>query len=226
MERHFHEELNELKHQLIKMCALAEGMIGDAVRVLVEREASLPTVIYQHETQVNRMQVEIDEHCFTLIALHQPTASDLRFILGAAKTNSDLERLADQAVNICQKAEHLMTHEPLRPFVIIPKMTQIARDMVKDSLHAYVDRQVDQARDVIARDEQLNNLKRQIVAEMVDFMAKDPATVAYALDIVVVAHNLERIGDHAKNIAENAIFVIEGKDIRHGSEPRTHSREP
>jgi phosphate transport system protein len=217
MERHFHEQLTTLKHQLIKMCATAETMIGEAIRVLVERQADLLPVIRQHEAEVNRMQVEIDEACFTLIALHQPTASDLRFILGAAKTNTDLERLADQAVNISQKAEHLMKHDPLKPFVIIPKMTAIARGMVKDSLHAYVDRQPEQAREVIARDEQLNNLKRQIVTEMSDFMAKDPATVPYALDIVVVAHNLERIGDHAKNIAENAIFVVEGRDIRHGA---------
>jgi phosphate transport system protein len=218
MERHFHEELTVLKHQLIKMCALAESMIGEAINVLVERQADLIPVIRQHEAEVNHMQVEIDEACFTLIALHQPTASDLRFILGVAKTNSDLERLADQAVNISQKAEHLMKHEPLKPFVIIPKMTAIARSMVKDSLHAYVDRQPEQAREVIACDKQLNDLKRQIVAEMSDFMAKDPATVPYALDIVLVAHNLERIGDHAKNIAENAVFVVEGKDIRHGTE--------
>jgi len=220
MERHFDEELNDLKQHLIKMCALAETMIGDAIRVLVERQAALLPTIYAHEGQVNRMQVEIDETCFTLIALHQPTASDLRFLLGAEKTNTDLERLADQAVNISQKAEHLMTHEPLKPFVIIPQMAAIARGMVKDSLHAYVDRQPDKARKVIQRDEQLNALKKRIIAEMTEFMAKDTASVAYALDIVLVAHNLERIGDHAKNIAENAVFVVEGKDIRHRTEAR------
>jgi phosphate transport system protein len=186
--------------------------------VLVERQADLVPVVRQHEAEVNHMQVEIDEACFTLIALHQPTASDLRFILGVAKTNSDLERLADQAVNISQKAEHLMKHDPLKPFVIIPEMTTIARGMVRDSLHAYVDRQPDKAREVIKRDRQLNELKRKITTEMMDFMVKDPAASPYALDIVLVAHNLERIGDHAKNIAENAIFVVEGKDIRHGTE--------
>jgi phosphate transport system protein len=226
MERHFHEQLTALKHELMKMCALAETMIGDAIRVLVERQAALLPTIYEHEGQVNHMQVEIDETCFTLIALHQPTASDLRFILGAEKTNTDLERLADQAVNISQRAEHLMTHEPLKPFVIISQMATIACGMVKDSLHAYVDRQPDKAREVIKRDEQLNALKKKIVAEMAEFMAKDPATVAYALDIVLVAHNLERIGDHAKNIAENAVFVVEAKDIRHGTELRAHPPAP
>jgi phosphate transport system protein len=218
MERHFDEELNELKHQLTKMCALAETMIGDAIKALVQRDAVALPPILQHEAEVNRLQVEIDEMCFKMIALHQPTASDLRFILGAAKTNTDLERLADQAVNISNKAERLMQHEPLKQFVIIPQMAEIARGMVRDSLHAYVNRQPEKAREVIQRDVQLNTLKKAINAEMLAFMQGDPATVPYALDIVLVAHNLERIGDHAKNIAENAIFVVEGKDIRHGTE--------
>jgi phosphate transport system protein len=218
MERHFDEELNDLKHRLIKMCALAETMIGDAIKALVQRDAAVLPSILQHETEVNRLQVEIDEACFTMIALHQPAAGDLRFILGAAKTNTDLERLADQAINISNKAERLMKLDPPRPFVIIPQMTDIARGMVRDSLHAYVNRQADKAREVILRDVQLNNLKKEINAEMLEFMQKSPATVPYALDIVLVAHNLERIGDHAKNIAENAIFVVEGKDVRHGTE--------
>ncbi|MBM3861142.1 MAG: phosphate signaling complex protein PhoU [Verrucomicrobia bacterium] len=220
MERHFDEELNDLKHRLTKMCALAETMIGDAIKALVQRDASALTAIQQHEAEVNRLQVEIDEMCFTMIALRQPTASDLRFILGATKTTTDLERLADQAVNISNKAERLMKQDPLKPFVIIPQMTDIARGMVRDSLHAYVNRQVEKAREVIQRDAQLNALKKEINAEMLEFMQRNPATVPYALDIVLVAHNLERIGDHAKNIAENAVFVIEGKDIRHGTENR------
>jgi phosphate transport system protein len=221
MERHFDEQLNDLKQQLIKMCALAETMIGDAIKALVQRDAAALPFIQRHEAEVNRLQVEIDEMCFTMIALHQPTASDLRFILGAAKTNTDLERLADQAVNMSNKAERLMQHDPIKPFVIIPQMTDLARGMVRDALHAYVNRQPEKAREVIQRDTQLNTLKKEINAEMLGFMQKDPAVVPYALDIVLVAHNLERIGDHAKNIAENAIFVIEGKDIRHGTEFRT-----
>lgn len=222
MERHFDEELNELKHRLMKMCALAETMIGDAIKALVERDAAVLPFIWQHEAEVNRLQVEIDEACFKLIALRQPTASDLRFILGAAKTNTDLERLADQAVNISNKAERLLKHEPLKPFVIIPQMTDIARGMVRDSLHAYVNRQPEKAREVIQRDLQLNALKKEINAEMMGFIQQNPATAPYSLDIVLVAHNLERIGDHAKNIAENAVFVIEGKDIRHGTERPPH----
>jgi len=218
MERHFDEELNDLKHQLVKMCALAETMIGDAIKALVQRNEAALAHIQEQETEVNRLQVEIDEMCFRMIALRQPTASDLRYILGASKTNTDLERLADQAINISNKALRLMQQQPLKPFVIIPQMTELARGMVHDALHAYVNRQPDKAREVIQRDAQLNALKKEINAEMVGFMQRDPSTVPYALDIVLVAHNLERIGDHAKNIAENAIFVIEGKDIRHGTE--------
>jgi phosphate transport system protein len=223
MERHFDEQLNDLKQQLIKMCALAETMIGDAIKALVQRDATVLPFIHQHEVEVNRLQVEIDEMCFTMIALRQPTASDLRFILGASKTNTDLERLADQAVNMSNKAERLMKHDPIKPFVILPQMTDLARGMVRDSLHAYVNRQPEKAREVIQRDRQLNALKKEINAEMLEFMQRDPSVVPYALDIVLVAHDLERIGDHAKNIAENAIFVIEGKDIRHGGEPSRHA---
>jgi phosphate transport system protein len=215
MERHFDEQLQALKLQLMKMSALAESMIGDAVKALVERDASVFPVITQRETQVNRLQIEIDEMCLTLIALHQPAAGDLRFIMGASKTNADLERLADQAVNISDKAEDLIKQPPLRPFVIIPEMATIARGMVRDSLHAFVNRDVDKARDVLVRDDQLDERKARITVELSEYMAKESSTVSRALALILISRNLERIGDHATNIAENTIFVVEGRDIRH-----------
>lgn len=215
MERHFDEQLQALKYQLMKMSALAESMIGDAVKALVERDESVFPIIMQRETQVNRLQIEIDEMCLTLIALHQPAAGDLRFIMGAAKTNADLERLADQAVNISDKAADLVKQPPLRPFVIIPEMATIARGMVRDSLHAFVNRDVDRARDVLGRDDQLDERKSRITVELSEFMAKESATVSRALALILISRNLERIGDHATNIAENTIFVVEGRDIRH-----------
>jgi phosphate transport system protein len=215
MERHFDEQLQALKLQLIKMSALAESMIGDAVKALVERDESVFPVITQRETQVNRLQIEIDEMCLTLIALHQPAAGDLRFIMGAAKTNADLERLADQAVNISDKAEELIKQPPLRPFVIIPEMATIARGMVRDSLHAFVNRDVAKARDVLVRDDQLDERKARITVELSEYMAKESSTVSRALALILISRNLERIGDHATNIAENTIFVVEGRDIRH-----------
>lgn len=217
MERHFDEQLQTLKLQLMKMSALAETMIADAVKVLVERNAAAIPLINEREAQVNRLQIEIDEMCLTLIALHQPAAGDLRFILGAAKTNAELERLADQAVNICEKAEQLLKEPPLRPFVVIPEMAAIARGMVRDSLHAFVNRDVAKARDVLPRDDQLDERKTRITVELADSMAKDSSTVSRALALVLIARNLERIGDHATNIAENTIFVVEGRDVRHHS---------
>lgn len=215
MERHFDEQLDALKLQLLKMCALAETMINDAIRILVQRDQSVAPAIQQHEQQVNKMQVEIDEICFTLIALHQPTAGDLRFILGAAKINTDLERLADQAVNICHKAERLIKEPPLKPFDIIPQMAVIASSMVKDSLHAYVNRETKKAYDVLLRDDQVDELKKQITRELLEYMEKNPATVKHGFTLLLVSRNLERIGDHATNIAETAIFVVDGKDVRH-----------
>lgn len=215
MERHFDEQLQTLKLHLTKMSALAETMIADAVKALVERNESVIPLIHEREAQVNHLQIEIDEMCLTLIALHQPAAGDLRFILGAAKTNAELERLADQAVNICDKAEQLLKEPPLKPFVIIPEMATIARGMVRDSLHAFVNRDVDKAREVLLRDDELDERKSRITVELSDFMARESSTVSRALALVLIARNLERIGDHATNIAENTIFVVEGRDIRH-----------
>lgn len=215
MERHFDEQLQGLKPHLMKMSALAETMIGDAVKALVQRDASVIPLVYEREAQVNRMQIEIDEMCLTLIALHQPAAGDLRFILGAAKTNSDLERLADQAINISDKTRRLLELPPLQPLVRIPRMADIARGMVTDSLHAFVNRDVLRAREVLLRDDEVDALKAEITADMLRLMSADPTAIERALGLILIARNLERIGDHATNIAENTIFVVEGRDVRH-----------
>jgi phosphate transport system protein len=215
MERHFDECLRALKLQLMRMGALAETMITYAVTALVDRNAEAAPHVYMRETRVNVLQIEIDEDCMRLIALHQPAASDLRFILGAAKTNAELERLADQAVNIVNKAGRLLASPPLRPSAIIPEMATIAREMVRDSLHAFVNRDVSRARDVILRDDELDDRKVRINTDLAGLMMREAATVDRALALILIAHNLERIGDHATNIAENTVFVVEGNDIRH-----------
>jgi len=220
MDRHFDEQLAALKRQLLKMSALAESMIADAVAVLVQRDAAVAPLIRQREEAVNQMQLDIDEACLTLIALQQPAAGDLRFILGAVKTNAELERLADQAINILDKAERLLQQLPLKPFIIIPEMALVARGMLKDSLHAFVNLDIEKARNVLTRDDQVDAMKAKITVELAEFMTRDPSTVDRALALVLVARNLERVGDHATNIAENAIFVAEGRDIRHHAEER------
>jgi phosphate transport system protein len=218
MERHFDEQLGALKALLVKMSALAEVTIADALRVLVQRDAAAAAAVARHEEQVNALQIEVDEMCFTLIATHQPVAGDLRFLLGAVKTNSDLERLADQAVNISEKAESLLRYPPVKPFVIIPEMAAIAGGMAKDSLYAYVNRDVTLARRVLLRDDDLDERKRRVTAELVEHIRHFPDTATACIELILVARNLERIGDHATNICENAIFVVQGKDIRHHAE--------
>ena len=215
MERHFDEELAGLKYTLIRMAGLTEDMIGDAMRMLVERDASVCDALNRHEGEVNQMQRDVDEICLKLIALHQPTASDLRFILGAIKTNSELERLADLAINILHKAQRLATQLPLTTLTVLPEMAALATGMVKDSIHAYVNRSVDEARAVIMRDAHVNELKAQATHTILAMMSADTSTLSRAVDVLLVTRNIERIGDHAKNIAENAIFVAEGRDVRH-----------
>jgi phosphate transport system protein len=227
MERHFDEQLQALRAHLMKMSALAEVMISDAVKTVVERDAEAVAPVYEREELVNQMEMEIDESCVTLIALHQPAAGDLRFIMGAVKTNAELERLADEAVNIVQKAEHLMNIAPLKPFEIIPQMAIIARGMVRDSLRAFVNRKVDLARDVLQRDDQLDDLRTKIGHVLRDHMMKDPQAVPLALDLLLISRYLERIGDHATNIAEITIYVVEGRDVRHhADEKRAAKRLP
>jgi len=226
MERHFDEQLQALKNHLMKMSAMAEVMIADAVKSVVERDAHAIPPVYEREELVNQMEMEIDESCLTLIALHQPAAGDLRFIMGAVKTNAELERLADEAVNIVQKAEHLLNAPQLKPFEIIPEMAAIARGMVRDSLRAFVGRNVDLAREVLLRDDQLDALKAKIAEVLTAYMTQDSAAVPRALDLLLISRYLERIGDHATNIAEITIFVVEGLDVRHHADQKRLVNRP
>jgi len=220
MERHFDENLQALKYHLMKMSALAEVMIADAIKAVVDRNETVIPRVYECEAQVNHMQVEIDEICLTLIALHQPAAGDLRFIMGAAKANTELERLADESINIVQRAHNLLKEPPLKPFVILPEMAMIARGMVRDSLHAFVNRNVDLAREVLLRDDRLDDLKDTISTELTAYMVQNSAAVIRAMNLLLISRYLERIGDHATNIAEIAIFVTEGRDVRHHADQK------
>jgi phosphate transport system protein len=217
MERRIDERLGLLKQQLIRMSALAETMIAAAARILTDRVADTDRKIDRHEREVDRMQVEIDEMCLDLIALYQPTASDLRFILGAVKTNAELERLADQAVNLAKKAERLLAVPPPAGVETIRHMATVAVRMLRDSLHAYVNRDVNQARLIVPRDDELDRLKAEITDELMAAAAANPSAARTLFDLMLIARNLERIGDHATNIAENTVFVAEGKDIRHAT---------
>jgi phosphate transport system protein len=218
MERHFDHDLQQLKEKLLTMGSLAETMIHGAVKALTDRNVGLVQDVYRHEKDVNQLQIEVDDRCLKMIALHQPTASDLRFITAAMKINADLERIADQAVNISQTTEYLLQEPQLKPLIDVPRMAEISKKMLKDALDSFVDRDENLARSVLVRDDQVDELKSQLFRELLTYMISDPSTIKRGIDLILISRNLERIADHATNIAEDVIFVVAGKDIRHRSE--------
>jgi phosphate transport system protein len=215
VHRHFDEELDLLKQKLVFMASLAESMIYKAIKSLIERENSLIQEVNKDEEKVNLLQIEIDELCLRLLALKQPMATDLRFITSAMKINSELERIADMAVNITERATVLIKQPQLKPYIDIPRMADLAQKMVKDSLDSFIKQDVDLARSVLIRDDKIDALKDQIFRELLTFMISDNSSIPRALELILVSRHLERIGDHATNIAEDVIYLVQGKDIRH-----------
>jgi phosphate transport system protein len=219
-QRLFDEDLGELKKKLIKMAATVESMIDRAISELVSRDEQVAEKVPQYEMEVNRLQIEIDDMVMTLVATHQPVAGDLRFLLGATKINSDLERIGDLVVNITDNAPTIVKQPELKKLIDIPRMADIARQMVRDSLHAFVKGDVLTAQKVIATDDQVDALKEQIIRELLTYMLADPKAIERSLALILIARHLERIADHATNIAEDVIYVIQGRDVRHPTTPR------
>jgi phosphate transport system protein len=215
----FDEELLNLKGMVLKMGAMVESAIRDSVNSLVERDNEAAKKVIERDHQVNALDVGIDEECIRLIALRQPMATDLRFITTIMKITTDLERMADQAVNIAERALELNEEPLLKPYIDIPRMRELAQGMTKDALDAVVNRDSKLAMDVIMRDDEVDDLRYGIVEELVSYMVRDPATVFRAMKITFVAQYLERIADHATNIAEMVIYLVEGKIIRHMALP-------
>jgi phosphate transport system protein len=213
--RHFQEELEALQGRLLEMGGLAEERVSAAVQSLVSRNtAAIERVLYGDEP-INALHVEIDNRCFKLLALHQPMATDLRAIVATVKINTDLERVGDLAVNIAEAAKRYATHPPVKKLIDIPQMGDIAQEMLHDALDAFVRRDTVLAQRVLNEDDRLDGLKTQIFRELLEYMLKDPATVEPALDLILVSRHLERIGDHATNIAEDVIFMVSALDVRH-----------
>ena len=222
MERHhFEEDLKTLKQRLLNMGALVEERVHIAVLALMERRSDLAEQVVAGDTAVNELQIEIDDRCLKLLALQQPMATDLRFITCAIKINADLERIGDQAVNISQNSIKLLPHPPLRPLIDLPRMAEIAQAMTRDSLDAFVKKDAVLAREVLLRDDQVDQLKDQVFRVLLTYMMADPGTIERALGLILVSRNLERIADHATNIAEDVIFLVEAKDVRHHQEENT-----
>ena len=221
MERHhFEEELQALKTRLLNMGALVEERVHQATFALIERRPDAIDRVIAGDGDVNDLQIEIDDRCLKLLALQQPMASDLRLITAAMKINADLERIGDQAVNIAENAQRILSHPPLKPLIDLPRMAEIAQRMTRDSLDAFVRRDPELARNILARDDEVDQLKDQVFRVLLTYMMADPATIERALGLILISRNLERIADHATNIAEDVIFVVEAKDVRHHHEER------
>jgi phosphate transport system protein len=218
--RHFEVELQALKRRLLGMGALVEERVHQAMQALMERRVDAAEAIVAGDVEVNELQIEIDDRCLKLLALQNPMASDLRLITAAMKINADLERIGDQAVNIAENAVKIAAAPPLRPMIDLPRMAEMAETMTRDSLDAFVRRDANLARDVLARDDAVDLLKDQIFRVLLTHMMADPGTIERALGLLLVSRNLERIADHATNIAEDVIFVVEAKDVRHHHEER------
>jgi len=215
--RHFQEELDVLKARLLEMGGLAEQRVRRAVQGLAEREHELIESVLIGDEPINALQLEIDDRCLKLLALHQPMATDLRAVMAAVKINTDLERVGDLAVNIAEAAKRYAMHPPVKKLIDIPKMADIAQAMLRDALDSYVKRDTALARQVLHQDDSLDALKTQIFRELLSFMLKDPSTIEAALDLILVSRHLERIGDHATNIAEDVIFMVSARDVRHNA---------
>lgn len=216
--RHFHEQLQEMLRKIVMMGSIAESMIHSAVRCLVERNENSAAEVFKKEHEVNLLQLELDEMAVRLTALQQPVAADVRFLFMSSRIVSELERIADQAINICQNAKHIISQPPVKPIVDIPIMAQTAEKMVRDSLTALTERNVQLAERVLEDERTVDAFKDQIFRTLLTYMMADPGTIQRALPMILVSRNIERIGDHATNIAEEVIYMVQGRDIRHGAD--------
>lgn len=218
MHRHFEEELAELKQKLLTMGSLVERALHQSVKALVERDAQLGLKIFDGEETINRMQIEIDDRAMRLLALQQPMAADLRLIASAVKINYDLERIGDLCVNIVQRVLSLINQPPISPMIDMPRMAASAEKMLHDALDAFVNRNPDLAKTVLESDDVVDRLRDDIFQELVRYMSAHPDSVQRGVDLLLISRNIERVADHATNIAEDVIYAVAGRDVRHHAE--------
>lgn len=215
--RHFDEQLQELLQKIVLMGTTAESMIQTAARALVERNEALAEEVFAKEKTVNAMQIEVDEMAVRLTALQQPVGADVRFLFMATRINTELERIGDQACNICQNTHHVLQAPALKPLVDLPIMAELAQKMVRDSLTAMINRDCSLALRVMQDEETVDAFRNQIFRTLLTYMMADPGTIQRAISLILISRNLERIGDHANNIAEEVIYWVQGRDVRHPS---------
>jgi phosphate transport system protein len=216
--RHFHEQLHELLQKIVLMGTTAESMIQIATRALVERNEDLTAEVFRKEKEVNALQIEVDEMAVRLTALQQPVGTDVRFLFMATRISTELERIGDQAINICQSLHHVLLAPPLKPMVDLPIMAELATKMVRDSLTATIERDCSLAEKVLQEEETVDAFRNQIFRTLLTYMMSDPGTIQRAISLILISRNLERIGDHATNIAEEVIYWVQGRDVRHSKD--------
>lgn len=219
MDRHFDEELKSLKEKILRMGGLVEHQVQGAMRALTERDSALARSVIENDHAVNAQDVEVDEACLRLLALHQPAARDLRFITTAMKISTELERMSDLAENICERAIELNEEPQLKPYIDIPRMANWSLRMVKEALDAFVNSNADLARKVLADDDFVDKLTAQLFRELLSFMIENPQMISRAIRLTFISKYLERIADHATNVAELIVYMVEGKIIRHTTPP-------
>ena len=214
-DREYENELKKLRERLLRMAGRVEEMIADSVRALVEQDVALARRTIEADHLVDRAEVEVDELCLVILAKRQPMASDLRFITLSLKMVTDLERIGDLAVNICERAIDLDQEAPLKPWVDVPRMASIVQAMVRDAIDAFVAGDAERAQSVVERDASLDELYTRVFRELLSTMLNDGSKVERGIHAQSVAKWLERMGDHATNLAEQVVFMVKGKDIRH-----------
>lgn len=220
MHRHFDESLAALNQDILQMGGLVEAALGKVMKALVERDAALAQTVLREDDPINLLEITIDECCLELLARHQPAGTDLRFLAMALKINNDLERMGDQAVNIAERTIELLKEPLLKPLIDIPRMSQLAQAMVRDALDAFVRRDAALARQVCRRDDEVDLLNDQVFRELLTYMLQDPKTTTRALNLILIGRHLERVADHATNVAEDVIYLVQGKTIKHHLEER------
>ena len=220
MERHFEEDFDKIKSKILMMGSLVEDQIRNALTALVERDEALARQVIENDHKVNTFDVEIDEMALDALVRYQPVAKDLRFVTTAMKISTELERMSDLAENICERAIELNEEPQLKPYIDIPHMAERARIMVKESLDAFVKMDSALARKVIHDDDFVDNLTEQLFRELLSFMMENPKTISRAIRLSFIAKYIERLGDHATNVAELVVYMVEGKIIRHTVPPQ------
>jgi phosphate transport system protein len=216
--RHFVEELEQLKTKLLEMGALVEAAIQRSIYAVTQKDRGAAEEVFRNEKRINAIELEIDDFAISLLARHQPMATDLRLIVAALKINTDLERMGDLAVNIAQRALALMENPSIQPMIDVPHIAGLVQSMVRKALDAFVRRDAELARSVLAADDAVDSLRTASYHELTSFMEQDPKHISPAMALLSITRNLERIADHSTNIAEDVMFLVKGIDVRHHAE--------